>query len=89
MPRAHRLPRLRAESHLRRRFLRARFRLCRWADTNNIIVLFPQTAATPLNPQGCWDWWGYTGSEYLTREAPQITAVYRMLERLTAPRSSS
>ena len=35
----------------------------RWADTNNIIVLFPQTATTPLNPQGCWDWWGYTGAE--------------------------
>lgn len=61
----------------------------RWADTNNLIVLFPQTAATPLNPQGCWDWWGYTGPDYLTRDAPQITAVYRMLERLSAPRTSS
>ena len=61
----------------------------RWADTNNLIVLFPQTATTPLNPQGCWDWWGYTGANYLTREAPQITAVYRMLERLSAPRTPS
>jgi hypothetical protein len=61
----------------------------RWADSNRIIVLFPQTAATPLNPQGCWDWWGYTGSDYLTRKAPQIQAVYRMLERLSAPRTSS
>jgi poly(3-hydroxybutyrate) depolymerase len=61
----------------------------RWADTNNMIVLFPQTAATPLNPQGCWDWWGYTGADYLTRDAPQITAVYRMLERLSAQRTSS
>jgi poly(3-hydroxybutyrate) depolymerase len=58
----------------------------RWADTNNIIVLFPQTATTPLNPQGCWDWWGYTGPDYLTRNAPQIIAVQRMLERLSAPR---
>lgn len=61
----------------------------RWADTNNIIVLFPQTAATPLNPQGCWDWWGYTGPDYLTRQAPQITAVYRMLEQLSSPRAPS
>ncbi len=61
----------------------------RWADTNNLIVLFPQTAATPLNPQGCWDWWGYTGAEYLTRNAPQIVAVQRMLERLSAPRAPS
>jgi hypothetical protein len=60
--------------------------LARWADTNRMIVLFPQTATTPLNPQGCWDWWGYTGSDYLTRAAPQVIAVQRMLERLSAPR---
>lgn len=63
--------------------------LARWADTNRLIVLFPQTAATPLNPQGCWDWWGYTGSGYLTRDAPQIVAVQRMLERLSSPRAPS
>ena len=59
-----------------------------WADTNNIIVLFPQTATTPLNPQGCWDWWGYTGRRYLTRDAPQIIAVRRMLEQLASTRTS-
>jgi poly(3-hydroxybutyrate) depolymerase len=58
----------------------------RWADTNEIIVLFPQTATTPLNPQGCWDWWGYTGADYLTRNGAQIVAVRRMLEHLAAPR---
>lgn len=58
----------------------------RWADTNNIVVLFPQAAATPINPQACWDWWGYTGSDYLTRNAPQIVAVRRMIEQLAAPR---
>jgi poly(3-hydroxybutyrate) depolymerase len=58
----------------------------RWADTNSLIILFPQTATTPLNPQGCWDWWGYTGSDYLTRNGAQIIAVQRMLERLAAPR---
>ncbi len=61
----------------------------RWADTNNIIVLFPQTATTPLNPQGCWDWWGYTGRRYLTRAAPQINAVRRMLEQMAGSRSST
>lgn len=59
-----------------------------WADTNNIIVLFPQTATTPTNPQGCWDWWGYTGRRYLTRTAPQIMAVRRMLEQLASGRAS-
>jgi hypothetical protein len=60
----------------------------RWADTNKLIILYPQTATSAFNPQGCWDWWGYTGHNYLTREAPQIVAVYRMLERLGAPGSS-
>jgi poly(3-hydroxybutyrate) depolymerase len=56
-----------------------------WADTNKIILLFPQVDAQPfLNPMGCWDWWGYTGFDYLTRNAPQIVAVHRMVERLSA-----
>lgn len=61
----------------------------RWADANALIILFPQVASNPINPQGCWDWWGYTGRDYLTRDAPQIRAVHRMLERLGAPRSAS
>lgn len=55
----------------------------RWADTNRLIVLFPQVSTGPFNPQGCWDWWGYTGRAYLTREAPQIVAVRRMLDKLS------
>lgn len=54
-----------------------------WADANRLIVLFPQVAPWPgRNPYGCWDWWGYTGREYLTRSGAQIQAVQRMLERL-------
>ena len=53
-----------------------------WAETNKIIVLFPQDAASLLNPQTCWDWWGYTGLNYLTRDAPQIKSVQAMLSRL-------
>ena len=60
----------------------------RWADTNKLIVLLPQTATGGAdNPYGCWDWWGYTGRHYLDKRAPQITAVYRMLQRLAAPRT--
>jgi len=49
-----------------------------------LIVLFPQVSSTPANPQACWDWWGYTGRQFLTRDAPQIVAVRRMLQRLAA-----
>ena len=61
----------------------------RWADTNRVIVLYPQTIARYFyvyNPRGCWDWWGYTGAQYATRNAPQIRAVMAMVERLSAPR---
>jgi hypothetical protein len=55
-----------------------------WAETNRLILMFPQVAQSALNPQACWDWWGYTGNDYLTRQGAQITAVYRMLLRLAA-----
>jgi len=57
----------------------------RWAESNRLIVLYPQVTASFWNPRGCWDWWGYTGSGYHTREGAQIRAVWAMLERLSAP----
>jgi hypothetical protein len=56
-----------------------------WAETNDFIVLFPQAAHSALNPQACWDWWGYTGLGFLTRDAPQIEAVEAMLRHLGKP----
>ncbi len=57
----------------------------RWADANRIIVLYPQVQSDPVtNPKGCWDWWGYTQLDYLTKKAPQILAIRRMLDALAA-----
>ena len=53
-----------------------------WADTNNIIVLYPQGFAGPGNPRGCWDWWGYDGPDYHVKTARQMTAVMAMVDRL-------
>ena len=62
----------------------------RWADTNRLIVLYPQAIKRygwwVFNPRGCWDWWGYTTSRYATKEGPQIRAVIEMVERLGQPR---
>ncbi len=46
----------------------------RWADAYDVAVLYPQTRASfaPLNPQACWDWWGYSGSNYDTRQGVQL-----------------
>ncbi len=56
-----------------------------WADTNDLIVLYPQTVATtltPLNPNGCWDWWGYVNSNYANKSSVQIQAIRSMVERI-------
>lgn len=61
----------------------------RWADTNNLIVLYPQANAMNVNtrlprtnPNGCWDWWGYDDGAYATKSGRQMAAVRKMVERL-------
>ncbi len=54
----------------------------RWADTNNIIVLYPQVNSSLLNRQGCLDWFGYTGASYPTKTGPQLAVVKAMADRL-------
>jgi len=59
----------------------------RWADANRIVVLYPQAAKSwfwPFNPWGCWDWWGYSGADYATRNAAQLATVHAMLAALGA-----
>jgi hypothetical protein len=62
------------------------------ADTNRIIVLYPQVEKSAKNPLGCWDFWGYTSDDpsnpdFFSRKAPQIAAVMRIVQRLEeAPR---
>lgn len=57
-----------------------------WADTNNILVLYPQVNAStiPFNPEGCWDWFGYTGPNYALKSGAQLSAVHAMVSRLLA-----
>ena len=63
-----------------------------WAETNRLVVLYPQAVARNglaagsmrwmYNPKGCWDWWGYSAVDYATRNAPQMVAVRKMIARL-------
>jgi hypothetical protein len=57
-----------------------------WADTNHLIVLYPQTQVTSSNPQACWDWWSYVDhtDDYVTKSGPQIMTIKAMLDALTA-----
>jgi poly(3-hydroxybutyrate) depolymerase len=54
-----------------------------WADTNRLIVLYPQMAE-PDNTNTCWDWIGYTGMYYATRYGTQLNAIHAMVKRLTS-----
>jgi hypothetical protein len=67
----------------------------RWADTNNIIVLYPQaiadnavhaTAASGSlsNPNGCWDWIGWYGADFDQKSGVQAKAIMAMVDRILA-----
>jgi poly(3-hydroxybutyrate) depolymerase len=59
----------------------------RWADAYDVAVLYPQTRAsfTPLNPKACWDWFGYSGTNYDTRDAVQLRWLVHALTALGRP----
>lgn len=59
----------------------------RWADVYGLAVLYPQTRSSylPLNPKACWDWWGYTGPDYDTREGAQVAWVANVAAGLGVP----
>jgi len=61
----------------------------RWADTNDMVILYPQANAMTVNtrlprsnPNGCWDWWGYDDGAYAKKTGHQMAAVKKMLDRL-------
>jgi poly(3-hydroxybutyrate) depolymerase len=58
----------------------------RWAETNRIVVLYPQAKRSlvmPFNPQGCWDWWGYADADYATQAGTQVRAIRAMVKAVS------
>eukprot|EP01060_Flectonema_neradi_P009369 TRINITY_DN16676_c0_g1_i1.p1 TRINITY_DN16676_c0_g1~~TRINITY_DN16676_c0_g1_i1.p1 ORF type:complete len:344 (+),score=80.73 TRINITY_DN16676_c0_g1_i1:51-1034(+) len=58
-----------------------------WAESNNIVVLYPQvkkSVLAPSNPEGCWDWWGYTNGKYAVKEGPQMQFVTSLINAITS-----
>jgi poly(3-hydroxybutyrate) depolymerase len=56
----------------------------KWADTNRIVVLYPQAQATLANPNGCWDWWGYDDVNFPAKSGGQMVAVKTMVDRVVS-----
>lgn len=53
-----------------------------WADANDMVILFPQVLTNTLNPKGCWDWWGYTGTDYASNVGVQPATMKAMVDAL-------
>ena len=67
----------------------------RWADTNSIVVLFPQTkvdntsrstaaSGSLANPNGCWDWVGWYGGSFAQRTGTQTQAIKAMVDQVAS-----
>lgn len=67
----------------------------RWADTNSIIVLFPQTktdntsrstaaSGSLANPNACWDWIGWYGGNFAQKAGTQMAAIKAMVDRVSS-----
>ncbi len=54
-----------------------------WADTNHIVVLYPQTIKSGVNPEGCWDFWGYDSPDFAKQTGPQMAMVRAMMAGIT------
>jgi poly(3-hydroxybutyrate) depolymerase len=60
-----------------------------WADTNNIVVLYPYQTTSSSNPDGCWDWWGYGSASYALKSGPQMAAIDAMVQRVMGGTATS
>jgi poly(3-hydroxybutyrate) depolymerase len=69
--------------------------ITRWADTNSIIVLFPQTkvdstshptsaSGSLANSNGCWDWIGWYGTNFAQKTGTQMAAIKAMVDQLSS-----
>ena len=62
--------------------------LNRYAESNDLVVLYPQAEASLANPKGCWDWWGFSESTWQrdplhdSRDGRQVSALMQMVDRL-------
>jgi hypothetical protein len=50
-----------------------------WAESNGLIIVYPQLEKSLFNPKGCWDWWGYTDGDYDLRSGKQVAGVSALI----------
>ena len=55
------------------------------AESNGIIIIFPQVVPTPDEGllRGCWNWYGYLGdTDYDTKNGDQMAGVWKMILKM-------
>lgn len=56
----------------------------KWAEANNMVILYPyliNSIVDPINPMGCWDWWGYTKiTKFATKAGPQMATLNNIVK---------
>lgn len=59
-----------------------------YAEENDLMILFPQTWITennfPYNPNGCWDWFGWTGENYATNVGSETKWLMNFIHSISA-----
>jgi len=55
-----------------------------WANENNLIVVYPYAQSDQLigNPNGCWDWWGYTNTAYGLKSGTQMAFAKSIMDTM-------
>ncbi len=51
-----------------------------WAESNKLVIVYPQIEKSLFNPKGCWDWWGYTDEDYDLRSGQQVAGVGALID---------
>ena len=62
-----------------------------WAESNDIIVVYPQVVRSylsPANPEGCWDWWGYTNKNFAYQSGPQMAFAFKLAQTIMGQTSA-
>eukprot|EP01029_Cantina_marsupialis_P017799 TRINITY_DN40083_c0_g1_i1.p1 TRINITY_DN40083_c0_g1~~TRINITY_DN40083_c0_g1_i1.p1 ORF type:complete len:350 (+),score=92.63 TRINITY_DN40083_c0_g1_i1:100-1149(+) len=56
------------------------------AEANDIIIVFPQTVSTWTNMNACFDWWGYTNSDYANKNGIQTNTTMSIVSAVQSSR---
>lgn len=56
-----------------------------WAEGSKVVVLYPQAKKSSFsNPNACFDWFGYTNSDFATKNGSQMKTIKAMIDRLVS-----